>query len=317
MVASSVVASTFKVDAEKVDLVVADGTKLAATWFLPRGGAPERTIVIGCAIGVRRGYYEPFARFLAQQGCAALTFDYRGIGGSLDRISATLRVAARPGEARACEDSLAMSRATISDWGELDLAGAIDAAAARFPGKVHVVGHSIGGQLLGVIGNARKLTSAVTVAAQHGYWLAYPWRQALTFGRLWYLRVPYLCAKHGYFPGKQLGIGEDLPAGVAREWGRFCKSRHYIIDRDGNPRRDVFRSFRAPVLAWSIEDDPIAPEHRVRALHALFARTTVEHRHVVPAAVGAKAIGHVGWFVAAFKRTLWRDSLEWMRTKWC
>jgi predicted alpha/beta hydrolase len=298
MVASSVVASTFKVDADKAELVVADGTKLAATWFSPRGAMPERTVVIGCAIGVRRGYYEPFARFLAQQGCAALTFDYRGVGGSLD------------GE-------LAMSRATISDWGELDLAGAIDAAAARFPGKVHVVGHSIGGQLLGVIGNARKLTSAVTVAAQHGYWLAYPWRQALTFGTLWYLRVPYLCAKHGYFPGKQFGIGEDLPAGVAREWGRFCTSRHYIVDRDGKPRRDVFRSFRAPVLAWSVDDDPIAPEHRVRALHALFARTTVEHRHVVPRAVGVKAIGHVGWFVAAFKRTLWRDSLEWMRTKWC
>jgi len=72
---------------------------------------------------------------------------------------------------------------------------------------------------------------------------------------------------------------------------------------------------RAPILAWSLADDPIAPDYRVRALHAMFTRTTVEHRHVAPADLGAKSIGHVGFFVAAHKRSLWRDSLDWMRCK--
>jgi predicted alpha/beta hydrolase len=72
---------------------------------------------------------------------------------------------------------------------------------------------------------------------------------------------------------------------------------------------------RAPILAFSVDDDPIAPKRRVQALHAMFTRTTVEQRNVVPRDLGAKAIGHLGFFLAAFKKSLWRDSLDWLRRR--
>src|SRR5262249_32236602 len=155
-------------------------------------------------------------------------------------------------------------------------------------------------------------TSICTVAAQHGYWLGYPWRQALEYGVFWHVRVPFLLARHGLFPGRQLGLGEGVPAGVMREWGRVCPGPHYIVYAAGRP---PCRAFRAPILAYSGDDDPIAPRALVQKLHAMFTRTTVERRHVVPREVGANAIGHVGFFAAALKKTLWRDSLDWLRSR--
>ncbi len=58
-----------------------DGFPLAADLFLP-DAAPTAAVLIAPAMGVPRGYYAAFAGHLAREGLAALTLDYRGIGGS-------------------------------------------------------------------------------------------------------------------------------------------------------------------------------------------------------------------------------------------
>jgi predicted alpha/beta hydrolase len=284
-----------KVLADTFAVTTRDGAQLAATLYTPRDGAVERAVVIGCATAVRRGFYEPYARYLAAQGCAALTFDYRGIGGSL-------------------HGPLHTSTATIRDWGERDYPAVIAELHARYPRlPMHLVGHSVGGQLIGLIENADRLSSACTVAAQHGYWRLYPARQALTYALLWYGLMPTLTRALSYFPSRRLKLGEDLPAGVARQWARWARSRHYMIDERGEPLRAGFASFRKPILAYSFSDDVRAPERCVRELHRWFAAAEVEHRHVSPQALSAPAIGHVGFFRATFKSSLWHDSLQWLR----
>lgn len=64
---------------ENIAVPATDGFRLAATLFrAPHEDAP--LVIIAAATAVKRGYYEKFARFLAQKGFQALTFDYRGIG---------------------------------------------------------------------------------------------------------------------------------------------------------------------------------------------------------------------------------------------
>src|SRR6266850_3423524 len=58
-----------------------DGYSLSAGLFVPRG-PPKAAALIAGAMAVRASFYAPFARYLADQGLAALTLDYRGIGGS-------------------------------------------------------------------------------------------------------------------------------------------------------------------------------------------------------------------------------------------
>ena len=270
-----------------------DGWPLACTTFSPKAREPERVVIVACAMGIRRGFYEPYARFLAANGCTAITFDYRGIGGSRTR---PLREVA----------------ATMRDWAERDLAAVIDAAGTNDV-KVQIVGHSIGGQFTGLLDNHERVGAICTVAAQHGYWRLYPPRDAVRLGLLWHVVVPGLSRGLGHFPGKRFGFSEDLPKGVALEWARWARHPDYMVDRKGRPLRCGFSSYRGPIRAYSFADDDRAPERCVRALHELFASAAVEYRHVEP--VGGKSIGHVGFFRSTFKRTLWRESLDWLRAQ--
>jgi len=58
-----------------------DGYQLAASEFTPADSNGIGIIVNG-ATGVRRAYYQAFARFLCEQGFTVLTYEFRGIGAS-------------------------------------------------------------------------------------------------------------------------------------------------------------------------------------------------------------------------------------------
>lgn len=271
-----------------------DGHELAATIYVPSEGEPERVVIVSAATGVKQSFYEPYARFLAGSGCAVLTFDWRGIGKSL-------------------KTKITEADVTIRDWGQKDYPAVVDFAKQKFPGKkLHVVGHSVGGQAVGMLDNVEKIDSVITVAAQHGYHWLYPLKEALVFGLLWWVVMPLLSVVLGYFPSQRFKIGEDLPRGVGLEWARFCRSPHYMTEPDGTPIRTGFRAYEGPVRAYSFGDDERAPEKCVRAIHAYFEKTKVDHRHIDPKDVGGR-VGHVGFFIAKFKDSLWRESLEWLR----
>jgi predicted alpha/beta hydrolase len=287
--------SASKVTAQSKTIAARDGHPLACTLYLPAGRDPERAVIVACATAVRRGFYEPYARYLAAAGCAVLTFDYRGIGGSL-------------------HGPVGRAAATIRDWGEKDYAAVVDHMADEFAGqKLQIVGHSVGGQLLGLLDNHRRVASACTVAAQHGYWRLYPPKSGLAYAGLWYGLMPTLAHVLSYFPSRKLKLGEDLPKGVALQWARWARSPHYMIDDAGAPLRTGFDAYEGPLLAYSFGDDERAPERCVRELHGYFKRTRVEFRHVTPASLGAKGVGHVGFFRPQFKHSLWKESLDWLQ----
>src|ERR687893_2495913 len=111
----------------------------------------KRVVLIAPATGVRRRLYRSFAEFLAGEGFAVVTWDWRGTGDS------------RP-------ESLRGFGATMRDWGERDLAGVIDWAATRYPSaRLSVVGHNFGGQSVGLARNRDRVRRLVTVGAQSGY----------------------------------------------------------------------------------------------------------------------------------------------------
>ncbi len=66
---------------DDISLPATDGYLLGATLFLPRG-AKRHAVLINSATAVPRKIYSGFASYLARRGCAVLTYDYRGIGGS-------------------------------------------------------------------------------------------------------------------------------------------------------------------------------------------------------------------------------------------
>jgi predicted alpha/beta hydrolase len=192
----------------------------------------------------------------------------------------------------------------MHDWGERDLAYVLVWAAASLGdgSRAAIVGHSVGGQLVGLLPDPARVSALVTVGAQSGDYRLWPLPARLAMAVVWYGVVPGVTHAVGYLPGA-LGIGEDLPAGVALEWARWCRTPGYLVGEDGAARREGFAKLDAPVLALGFDDDVYAPLAAIDALHALYVRARVERRQL---GRSDGRFGHFGFFRKRH-RALWRD----------
>lgn len=285
------------ITAETTWFAARDGRLLTGTFYAP--GAPSasngRSVLVSGALGVPRGFYERYARFLASDGFTVLTYDYRGIGDSRKP----------PAEA---------DGASLRDWGEADLPGALDHLAARAPShRLLAVAHSVGGQLFGLAHNNGRAAALLSICCPSGYWRLWPWPHRLWLAPLWFCVVPALGGVLSHLPVRRAGLGfaADLPAGVMREWARWCRHADYLVDDEGRPLREHFRGYRGRILAYTVGDDWMAPPAAVQALHRFYSTAQVEHREIAPDR-RRHAIGHFGYF-RDDNRALWPLGAAWLR----
>jgi predicted alpha/beta hydrolase len=270
----------------------ADGYELAITRFSARE-TPWATMLFAGAMGVRQDFYAPLARYFAERGIHVLTFDYRGQGWS------------RP-------KSLAALDASVSDWAEKDMNAMLGEARNAAPHlPLTLMGHSLGGQILGLLPDNAGVRAAINVTAASG-WYRYNDRIPIRVRIVWFLAMPLLTPLFGYFPGKRLRIVGDLPKGVANQWRRWCLHPEYVLS-EGPRARAAFDRVTAPILAFSFEDDDIVTRPAVESLNGFYRNARVEHRHVAPAGIGAKRIGHFGFFAERSRPNLWAQSVEWLQ----
>jgi predicted alpha/beta hydrolase len=270
-----------------------DGYMLAATLRRPANGSARAFVLIGSATAVPRQFYGKFANYLAENGFAALTFDYRGVGGSKPK-------------------SLRGFPASMRDWAALDLAAAIDFAAKEVTGRpLLLVGHSFGGQALGLVPNSQKISRALLVAAQVGYWRLFPPPENYRVYVRLRLVGPAVAHAFGYVPG-WLGVGEDLPKGVFLEWAGWCMNPRYLFDDATLDARNNFSNYKGALRALGLADDKWAPPKAVELLLEGYTGTKPEHLTIAPRDVGAAKIGHFGFFRAEQRDTLWKQAAEWL-----
>lgn len=276
-----------------LQITASDGYKLAATLYLPPPGKPVTAgVVVNSATGVHRRFYARFATFLAEHcGYAVLTYDFRGIGGS------------RPPDFRTFN-------AQLRDWPLLDMPAAIAWMQQQIkPPRMLLIGHSAGGNLIGLIPNLRTIDAVVLVCAQLGYWRLWPATVRYALAATWYFAVPVLSRLFGYVPG-WLGAGQHWPRGIAVELARWCRHPDYLF---GDPSLDTHRyaEFDAPMLAMTFSDDPHATLAASEHLLVRFPRARITRRHVEPAEIGARRIGHFGFF-RPYCEALWKECVQWL-----
>ncbi len=280
------------ITAHSLTLPARDGYPLAAT--LHRSAQTSNNVVlVNSGTGIRRSYYHQFASFLAENNFATLTFDYRGIGES------------RP-------QTLRGFSASMRAWAQQDMAGAAQWCARELrPEKFFLVGHSAGGQLVGLAGINHLVHGLVLVAAQSGYWRHWPPLTRYRYAALWHM-MPLIAGAWGYLPGK-LGIGEDLPRGVACEWAKWCRHPEYLFGFSHAYELQHYQNFSAPLLAYSFWDDGYAPKRAVEALLREYSSTAITHKHLTPSTSPSARIGHFGFFREQFRASLWQEVLAWLR----
>ncbi|HZW13277.1 MAG TPA: alpha/beta fold hydrolase [Noviherbaspirillum sp.] len=281
---------------EPIKVNTKDGFTLAAHRFAPHG-KPKAVIVLPTAMGVKQNFYFPFAQFLAQQGFEVLTFDYRGSGAS---VPARFR------------RSLRGFKANLFDWVEDYNAAVRTARAWHRNVPLLVIGHSLGGQLPGLLPDNHLIDGIITVAAGSGYWRDNVPQLKRFVWLIWYFVAPVSTTLFGYFPGKKMKIVGDLPKGVIFQWMQWCKNPHYVVDRKGKPIRSGYENLRVPLLSMSFTDDEMMSRRSIDSMHDFYRNAKVERRYIEPSDVQAKRIGHFGFFRPEFQQTLWNQAAGWL-----
>jgi predicted alpha/beta hydrolase len=259
-----------------------DGTRLACTLNTPtmdQAVAPARYVIINSATGVQRGYYRAFAEHLSAMGRHVLTWDGRGIGES------------SIGHAR---DSPVRMR----DWGALDFEAVLQHVLELASGdwqRITVIGHSSGGHLSGLAPSMRHVKNLILIASGTCDWRLYPKKQWPRLLLAWYGIAPAMLLTLGYWPGR-LGVGHDLPPGVAWDWRNWSVQRDYLF-ADTSLDLSAYTQFSGHLLALHFSDDQdFAPVHAVCDLVKRFPKANASIQEYNPRQHGHRQVGHFGFF---------------------
>jgi predicted alpha/beta hydrolase len=283
---------TDAVQVQDTTIEAVDGYRLAATSFTP-AGEPRGVALINSATAVPRRIYRGFAAYLTERGLAALTYDYRGIGGS------------RPASLRGFS-------ARMRDWASLDATAALAHARRAYPRVPLVaVGHSFGGHAIGLVPNNSEIARALLVASQAGYWRLFASPERYRVYLIMRCIGTPIAKILGYVPGR-LGLGVDMPGGVFLEWADWVTRRRYFFDDPTLAELANFPRYRGPLTAIGLADDPWATPEAIAVLLAGFTGTQPEFRLVHPADIGVAKIGHFGFFRPNHRETLWRPAADWL-----
>ncbi len=276
--------------------IAAPNAILRGTLIAP--AAPERAILINAATGVPAAFYRPFALWLAEtRRAAVLIWDYRDFAGSAARDTAP---EAPSGAART-----RLSRATMTDWGIHDAQAARAWLRAAMPGlPLWLIGHSLGALTLPFQQDLDQIDRLVAVAAGPVDVPDHPWPFRVQAWALWHLAGPLAVAALGYLPGRRLGLGSDLPAGVFRQWRRWC-TRPASLPGDPDLPGLAQPGLAAPVRLVALADDVMIPPGCVwRLADWLPQAARIDRCLIDPAAHGLPAVGHIAPF-APRNRALW------------
>lgn len=254
----------------------------------------NRIIVISSAIGVPQTFYTKFAIYLANKGFLVFTYDYRGIGDSKPK-------------------NLGKLNATFSDWAKKDFKAVTDYINENYPNhSKFLIGHSMGGIILGLSDAFKSYEKFVTIGSQFGYIKNFHNKDKLKIRTFFQLAIPLLTPFYGYFPSKLLGMGEALPKGIAQDWKYIIMNKNSTLsyaDLHGN----YFAEITQPMLVISIDDDYMAPPKTVDLYAELMVKNAeVTRLNIIPSEYGLTNIGHMDFFRSKKKDILWDIPLEYL-----
>ncbi|MGN5764037.1 alpha/beta fold hydrolase [Acinetobacter calcoaceticus] len=256
-----------------------DGYQLAAQFYATESTDKPYPILICPATGITKNFYHAFAQWLNQQGYPVLSFDFRGIGESL-------------------HGALKDSTASINDWGIYDIPAAIEALLNRTQAeKVIIVGHSAGGQLLGIASNYHKVAKVLAIAGSTGHVKGLKGKTKVLAPLMFNVIFPVSSFVKGYGATQFIGMGENLPKNVAKQWAEFCSKPGYVMNAIGKSIfEDYHQQIQCPITSFWATDDEIATHSNVKDLLRLYPNAETKLIELNPQQLGYKQIGHMLMF---------------------
>lgn len=272
-----------------INIKTENNSSITATVY--NGKQNHHILIIASATGVKQSFYKKFSEFISENNITVITFDYQGIGLSLERKIKELQNNAQ-------------------DWGSVDLENVIKYIKEKHPNsKISIIGHSIGGQLIGIAKSSTEIHKVILVATQSGYWKFWKGFERIKMWLNWYILFPSLIKVFGYMPSEKLSGMENLPKNVAKQWSNWGRKSEYLFS-EIHPDLLYFDQIRSKITAISIENDSFAPKEAVDWFTQKYKNAEIKQIHLKPNDYNTKNIGHFGIFKEKHKKDIWKLLLD-------
>lgn len=262
-------------DYQKYQVASADGYQLETRVYQANGDHNNALLIAG-ATGVPQRYYKRFARLMTTKGFTVISFDYRGIADSKYQ-------------------SLKGFDASVLDWAFKDYKSVLQWTLKEY-GSPYVIGHSLGGHIFGIVADSEKTEGLITFGTGAGWHGWMPLLEKYRVAFLWNILGPALVPFYGYLPSKLVGIGENLPYQVYKQWKHWCSFPHYWFDDPQFEYTDNFAHITVPVTAVNSTDDVWAPPKSAEAFMKHYRNASLKYETITNTDWGVKNIGHMGYF---------------------
>jgi predicted alpha/beta hydrolase len=276
-----------------INVICEDGVSIAATLYSPNE-TPKGAILVAPATGIKRQFYANFAKYLANNGYGVICFDNRGIGESL-------------------VGDVKDSRASLQCWGEQDMPAILKHLKVNFPKtRYHLIGHSAGGQLVGLMENALELTSMFNFASSSGQLNNMKLSYQIKAHFFMNVFIPLSNLLFGHTKSQWVGMGEPLPKNVAKQWRNWCNGQGYVKESFGKTVFDhLYDDLTMPSFWINASDDEIANNANVADMLSVFPQLSANTLTLNSKDYGLKEIGHMKYF-SKKSETLWVQALQWL-----
>ena len=293
------------VQVEDVFIQTPDNIDLAATLYLPAdtgdgingNGSNGVTVQINSSMATPRQYYRAFATHLAARGFTLLAYDYRGVGGSLFEM-------VPPPHGRNGLDSGRIDQTVVADY-----------LARRFPDHIPtVVGHSFGGQILGLTRHASRWRAIFLMGTSHGYYAKWPLPQRWHMWIRSFIMAPLLARMPRSWQ-KRMEERMGIPFALGYEMSLYLRTPHFFITEDGQPIRPHNDELRATIRHVTMSDDEVVIPGSDIDLEFFYPNANRINDRRTPADYGMQSVGHFGFFRRSMPATAWTDVGDWLSSQ--
>lgn len=247
-------------------------------------------LIINNGARVLQGKYHPFSKFVSQQGINVVTYDYQGMGGS----KATLQ----------------NSKKSMRAWANEDLEEAIGFTKKANPhAKIFIMGHSLGGQMVGLARSNATFQGVILIAAQSGYWRLWSFPLNLVNFLTWRVYMPLILTFLKYLPKWDDQNLCNMPGHAVGEWMRWCQSKNYLLDHIPASER-FFEQVKCPILSLSFSHDIYASRKAVDWLTSQYSNAKIVRKHYV---TEGEKYGHSSPFEPSHFNTIGKDIVDFIQ----
>lgn len=264
---------------------------ISVTVFEPQN-PNGKLLLINSATGVKQQVYFSFAKYFAENGFTAITYDYRGIGDSkpkkMNGFHATMRI-----------------------WGTDDFKTVTDFIKKNYQNhQKFCLGHSVGALIIGMNENAHIFDKFIFVATQDAYIGNLKANIAASAVLGFGIAVPLTTKFFGYFPAHRFGLGESLPKGVAYDW------RTLILNKKSTSRlyekiaTHFSKDLKQETFIIHAEDDPwVTMKGMENLMNNVYPHLKKTYREIKVSDSEKGEIGHINFF-RSFNKSLWKIVLN-------